>query len=420
MVIGRSQPNRPRATPSHPSADLDMSRSTYTIESVTSEEAVLSIREDWDRLSATAEGPNVFTTFEWFEAWYRCFAQREGTDRLRRNVFVLKSNCSVCGIAPLTMAVTSQFGVQLRRLQFAARNHEWDYNDLFVGDDLDGKTEALAQHLSRTKGDWDLVDLMDVRDTDNAATRIRSAVSRAGLYCALLPAEERCPYLPIDSCWDEMLNRRSSATRHSFRNRESKLRRIAGEGLRMRIVDAPHVEPGLLERMVALEAQKRSGGVLSVPFIGQHKQVFESVVSRLGPKGWLSVALLEWGERLLSWHLLFRCGGKLWGYMTAYDHEFARLSPGNMLIPAIIDYGFARGFTEYDFLSGEESYKMQWATDFHQRYRILIWNGRWKSRLYSVLFRRMRARRTGGRAFSESDNSTFSDHGASIRVADSR
>src|SRR5665213_149442 len=229
--------------------------------------------------------------------------------------------------------------------------------------------------------------------------------SKAGLFCALLPAEERCPYMRIDSGWDEMLSHRSSATRHSFRNRESKLRRFVGEGLRLRILDAPHTEPDLLERMVVLEAQKRSNGLLSVPFLGQHTEVFESVFKRLGPKGCLCIALLESKDRLLSWHLLFRCGSKLWGYLTAYDHEFGKLSPGSMLIPAIIDYGFAHGFTEYDFLSGEESYKLQWANGFHQRKRILIWNGRWKSRLYAEIYRRMRTPRIASRKNGEHEGS---------------
>ena len=359
-------------------------RSPYTVDTITSEKDLFRIREDWDRLSISASQPNVFTTFDWYESWFRCFAKGDEMGRLRRNVFVLRRNGVVCGIAPLTCAEISKFGVRLRRLQFAGRNHEWDYNDLLVGGDLDGKTDALAEYLSRTMSDWDLLDLMNIRDTDNAAARIQSAVSCTGLHCILLPTEERCPYMPIDSGWDKMLSRRSSATRHSLRNREAKLRRITRDGLRVRILDEPHTEPHLLERMVALESQKRSGGLLSVPFLGDHTEVFESVLSGLGPKGWLRVALLEWGDRLLSWHLLFRCGNRLWGYMTAYDHEFGRLSPGGMLIPAIIDYGFAHGFTEYDFLSGEETYKMHWAKGFHQRSRILIWNDRLKSRAYSA------------------------------------
>jgi CelD/BcsL family acetyltransferase involved in cellulose biosynthesis len=33
-----------------------------------------------------------------------------------------------------------------------------------------------------------------------------------------------------------------------------------------------------------------------------------------------------------------------------------------MLFPALLDRGFSRGYGEYDFLRGEEPYKMRWST----------------------------------------------------------
>jgi CelD/BcsL family acetyltransferase involved in cellulose biosynthesis len=364
----------------------------YTVEAITHESALCGLERDWDHVSATSSTPNAFATYDWYTAWYRHLAERTGAGRLNPYVLTIKHDHRIRGIAPLTRAVTTQLGVRLRRLQFAGRDHEWDYNDLVTGDDPNEQIDAVAQYLIRTQNDWELADLMDVRNGDGEVNRIEDAMKRAGLRCVRLPVDERCPYMPIDGSWEQMLNRRSSSTRHSLRNRQSKLRRIVGDGLRVRVLDAPHTEPGLLERMIALEAQKRSGGVLSVPFVGPRADVFEHVMKTMGPKGWLCVGLLEWGERLLSWHLLFRCGNKLWGYLTAYDHEFAKLSPGGMLMPAIVDYGFERSYTEYDFLSGEETYKMQWATGFHERARILIWNRRWKSRLYATAFQRLRVR----------------------------
>ncbi|MGB7547414.1 MAG: GNAT family N-acetyltransferase [Terracidiphilus sp.] len=261
-----------------------------------------------------------------------------------------------------------------------SHEQEWDYNDLVLGDDVAGQTEAVMDFLSHSAKKWDLIDLRDLRDAGNAITHIESALKRAGLPYRLLREEERCPFMPIDGPWSEILGRRSSATRHTFRNRQSRLNKMTGEGLRVRILDDPHKEPGLLEKMIALEAQKHVGGKPSPPFLGVHSEVFASLFDSLGPKGWLCVAMMELDDRLLAWHLLFRCGGKLWGYLTAYDHDFSHLSPGSMLVPAIVDYGFAHGYTEYDFLSGEEPYKMQWATGFHHTYRLLIWNRRWISR----------------------------------------
>jgi CelD/BcsL family acetyltransferase involved in cellulose biosynthesis len=72
-------------------------------------------------------------------------------------------------------------------------------------------------------------------------------------------------------------------------------------------------------------------------------------------------------------------------------------------LPAIIDYGFAHGFTEYDFLSGEEAYKQHWATGFHLPSRILVWNDRLKSRAYSAYMSKRITSKLSPRSEAESE-----------------
>ena len=58
------------------------------------------------------------------------------------------------------------------------------------------------------------------------------------------------------------------------------------------------------------------------------------------------------GRRLVAYRLLYRCEKQLFEYQTAYHHVFSSLSPGTIAICAGIDYGFERGFDEFDFLTG--------------------------------------------------------------------
>ncbi len=362
-----------------------MSRPTYTVESITAEEGVARLREDWDRLSRAAEMPNVFTTYDWFQAWYRRFANIKGVGNRQPFLLVLKKNGAITGISPLVGTVSSRFGQASQRLQFVSHEQEWDYNDLVLGDDVAGQTEAVADFLSHSAKEWDLIDLRDLRDAGNAVTHIESALKRAGLPYLLLREEERCPYMQIDGPWSAILNQRTRSTRRVFR----RITQMIHEGMQVRIVDNPQQEPELLERLIAVERQKHVGGKISQPFLGKYPEVFQTLFDSLGPQGWIAIVLLESKDRLVAWQLLYRCGKSLWGYLTAFDHSFSSLSPGTMLIPAAIDFGFERGFDEFDFLNGEEPYKLRWATDFHQTYRLLIWNRRWLSRLRA--YRNLRA-----------------------------
>lgn len=361
-----------------------MLNTPYTVELTNTQEGLARLKSDWERLSRSVDQPNVYTSYEWFRVWYAHFA-KEGIQGLRPNVLVLRRDGIVSGIVPLVASVARKFAVSLRRIHFAWRDHSWDYNDLVVGNDLPGQLVAVAQYLRRDARAWDFIDLRDLRDTGNAIEHIEAALKETSLSYRTLFEEERCPFMPIEGSWEEMMPKHSRFTRRTLRKFAEK----AQEGFRTRIIEDPSGEPALLQRMIDVEAQKQVGGALSMPFLGRYAEVFQSLFKTLGPKGWISVVVLEREDQLIAWNLLYRCGRKLWGYLTAYDHAYAELSPGMVLIPAAIDYGFANGFDELDFLKGEEPYKLRWASNFHRNYRMVIWNRRWTSRFHA--YRRLRS-----------------------------
>lgn len=362
----------------------------YSIDTCESEAELLGIEADWNRLSEAAAFPNVFTTFAWFRTWTLELVETHQRRRFQPYVLVLRQDGKVTGIAPFMRVVTSQFGLRLRKLEFVTPYA--DYNELVLGAEPADQTRAVIDLLARKSKEWDIVDLRQLHATPEGIRRIEGALRLAGLAHRLYSERDRCPYMTIDGPFFEILNRRSSRTRGTFRRMKTRLKGMAAEDLRVRIVERPHEEPGLLQKMISIEAQKRVGGKLTSPFLGRYPEAFSSLFRTLGQRGWLAVGVMEMRERLLGWELVFRCGRKLWSYQGAYDHEFARLSPGTMLLPAFIDYGFSRGFTEYDFLSGEESYKLKWATGFHRTYRLLLWNPRWISTLCAFAYLKLRAR----------------------------
>jgi CelD/BcsL family acetyltransferase involved in cellulose biosynthesis len=365
-----------------PSHSLTGASQRYSIEPLRSEEALSTLQKDWDRLSETAELPNVFMTYGWFRAWSQRRAQEHRKGRRRPEVLVLKREGAIVGIAPLIYLETTRFGFVMRRLESLASPA--DYSDLVVGDDPAGQIEAIVDYLAQTKDQWDLVDLRSLRETGNLQALIESALSHTNLIYRILP-QDRCPYLPIDAPWSEMAGRLSRHARHHMRSRQKRLDLMRPEGLRVRIVEDPQDEPELLRKLIDLERQKQVDGKLMAPFIAKFPEVFQYLFDRLGRQGWLYVALMELGDRPIAWQLGFRCGKRLWDYAKAYDRSFSRFSPGTMLFPVILDYGFSHGYVEYDFLrDDEEPYKLRWNTGCHETIRLQIWNRRWIAWAYRV------------------------------------
>jgi len=56
----------------------------------------------------------------------------------------------------------------------------------------------------------------------------------------------------------------------------------------------------------------------------------------------------------------------------------------------VLDFGYQNGYTEYDFVRGEEDYKFRWATESRPAWRVEIWSPRLRSRLAHFAFRRVK------------------------------
>ena len=74
-------------------------------------------------------------------------------------------------------------------------------------------------------------------------------------------------------------------------------------------------------------------------------------------QGWLRLWFLELdGLPAAAWYG-WRLGERYSYYNSGFDPAFAALSPGLVLISAVIESAFQEGAAEFDFLLGGESYK---------------------------------------------------------------
>jgi len=356
---------------------------TFNVETVETSASLQGLRAIWKTLLDVLEHPNVFTTFEWFSAWNQRAAESRVGPLRSPMVLVVKNEDSTVAISPLIYRTVSKFGVVVRKIEFL--ESPADYNDLLIGTHQQAHTEAIIKHLEDWKEDWDIVDLRSMRDPGHVLSTLEAVLANSQLEFRILP-EARCPYLPIDCNASEIIGRLSRSARRTLRNQQHRLDRMSSEGLRIRVIEHPEAEPLLLEKFISLERLKRVQGKPIAPLFADAPDLFQFLFDSLGPQGWLYAALMEVGKDAIAFQFGFRCGDSLWDYSKAYNPDFSRLSPGTMLVPAILDYGFARGYREYDFLRGEEEYKMQWSTGIHQTWRVVIWNRRRISRLRAFIY----------------------------------
>jgi CelD/BcsL family acetyltransferase involved in cellulose biosynthesis len=67
--------------------------------------------------------------------------------------------------------------------------------------------------------------------------------------------------------------------------------------------------------------------------------------------------------------------GRMYYYLGGYDLEFARLSPGTLIIGHAIEEAAREGMREFDFLRGRETYKYLWGAADQANYRRWLRHG---------------------------------------------
>ena len=370
--------------------------SRYSVETARSDQALCGLKHEWNRLSCSTVSTNAFMTYAWYEAWLRQLNSTNPEVGRAPYVLAIRRGGSLMGILPLIRRVASRM-IRVRILEFVSIHS--DYNDFVLGEDSHELSKVAAEFLAQSSQEWDVLNLRDLRCAEAELELLEGALTEAGLSYLVVPEEERCPFFAIEGDSAVTIKRLSGDARRTLRNRSV---RASEQGLTSRIIENPEREPRLLEKLIALE-QKKSLRRISQPFVGSFPNVFQTLFDELGPGGWLYVALLERSDTALAFQIGFRSGNKLWDYSKAYDDSVAHLGPGALLLQAILDYGDARGFREYDFLRGEEPYKLVWSTGLHRRFRLMIWNRRKISQLKKFIYHDMKiALRRSNRVSAES------------------
>lgn len=77
----------------------------------------------------------------------------------------------------------------------------------------------------------------------------------------------------------------------------------------------------------------------------------------------------------------FKYAGTYSYYLGGFDPDFAKYSVSSVLISDLISKAISEGATSFDFLRGEEPYKLRWGAARQPRFRLVAWRPTVRGRL---------------------------------------
>ena len=321
-------------------------------EIVRADERLAEVGPAWTDLWRRA-GASVFQSHGWIAAWWSALADRE---RIGLHVALGWRGDGLEAVLPLVVA--RRRGVRL--LEWAARDCT-DYPDALLAPGADpGLLPGLWAHL-HARGGFDATLL----DHLLPEARVRALVGApAGIPggVRLRPDHRRDVSHRLDGPFPSGAAWLAAQSKNLRRTCQRGAKAIAARGaMRFRLL-APDEVPAALPRIAALkrEALVRQG--LPAPLYEDDGRPLGALLRVADDLGRLRVFVLECDDLIVAAAVNFVEADTMLAFVTTYDPDFERASPGILLIAEYLQWSFDRGLTGLDHLRGGEPYKARFST----------------------------------------------------------
>jgi len=310
---------------------------------ISSIEEIEKIAHEWGGLHRQCGEP-LFAGPDWFFLWWNTLGKSSGW-----KPFLVMARRNGVLTGALALAVRS-FGC-IRILEWAGGD-AFDYRDAVAAEP---ETVGALWEFARNSGEFDVLCIRDVRP-DSPSLSLLSSFARCArvrrAYSASLNFKNETDWM----------NSRSKNFRRSLKRRKKRLEN-AGQVQ----IDITQGGNSLVNTIASLVEQKqewcRKRGMKG---IFRHEKIhdyFLNLAEIMERQGRLFLMTVSCNGTPISHKMGFIHRSVMYNYVTTYDEDWARFSPGLLCMAESIKWSIRAGVTKYDFMRGDEIYKQAFADE---------------------------------------------------------
>jgi CelD/BcsL family acetyltransferase involved in cellulose biosynthesis len=355
-----------------------------TIEKVTTREDFAQLEGQWNELLISSASDTITLTHQWLLTWWDVFNEERELCLL-----LARDGGRLIGIAPLLKRTVRHYGLlPFRRLEFLASGEEEadeicsDYLDFIVQCNREKEVlEAFLDFLLQEETGWDELLLTDIAGLSPNLPIIRDLSEARGLSWQVT-REQICIFVPLPDNHTTLLNNLSSQKR----KRINKDRRVSKEqGMTAERFASADDFNDAFDTLVRLHQERWTsrgfpGSFASEKFSRFHREL----APKLLKNDWAQIWILCHEDKPIYAIYDFVYGGKLIHYQSGMGiSPSSILSPGLLLRDLSFEDAIEKGFTECDFLKGDEkSYKLSWHGDTRPIVQVRLARNSTKETIY--------------------------------------
>lgn len=336
------------------------------VELITSAEDLARLELQWNELVAASETDNPFLQWEWCSTWWRHYGVGH-----ELAVVLVRDGDQLIGLAPLYV----ERGKEAREpgvMRFLGTGEVCSEYLGFIfrrGHEQQAGQELIHFLLQDSNIGW-----RQLRLTHVPAHGTTAAVLQASLHGGPRPFRvDRAAAswsIELSKSWDEFLDSIESKRRGKFRRalRELEKNRFEFHEVTCETeIDAAWEDLRRLHQ-ARWQRQGKPGCFASRRFTEFHRELLRPLWRR----GSLLLNSLRLRGQTVAASYCLRHLGRVYFYQGGIDPEAMQVRPGHSLRVCELRRAIERGDRVFDFLSGDEDYKVQWATDQIEMLQITV------------------------------------------------
>jgi CelD/BcsL family acetyltransferase involved in cellulose biosynthesis len=331
------------------------------IEEIHTVDRLNHLATEWEDVLLTSGVDPIFLGLPWLLSWWTTFGER-------RDLYILHATEGGRSVGFAPFMITSRGKLSCwRKIEFIGSGP----SDRLAIITRDGRLDvhrAFWDHIKQ-KDDWDVVELREMSAGGPTEMIVRECYPSAE-YVRILS-----PHIVLDGNYERYLSGLSKNMRYNLgRNR----RKLEESGAVFRTLRTPQeVAEGVHYLRKLSQARWDIASVLAMPNM---VEFIELAAIELSKREEIVFHTIELADEPIAITMGFETDHRYMYYLSGFDPDSSKTSPGSVLLSKIIEECCGKGMTEVDLLRGTEPYKYRFNAVDRELYHFRALNrGLWRS-----------------------------------------
>jgi CelD/BcsL family acetyltransferase involved in cellulose biosynthesis len=308
------------------------------IEEIRSIDRLVRTSEEWKEVLSTCGEDRLFLSLAWLKPWWECFGDRRELQVLR-----VSEDGRAVGFAPFMVTSRGRIA-HWRKLEFIGSGPS-DRCGIIAAEGRPDVHRAIWDHL-RAKDDWDVIELRDIQTGGPTEQNVRACHPSAEYVTSI------SPHIILKNDYPTYF---AGLSRSMRSNLGRGWRRLEDEGAVLRALRTPaEMEEATRYLKELSDARWDIANVLKTP---RMVEFVTRAALEMAAEGSVAFHAIEVNGHPTAISMGFEDQDRYLHYLSGFDPELAKYSPGSVLLLKIIEDCYRAGRTEVDLLRGIEPYK---------------------------------------------------------------